>query len=46
MLRLMPRDERENVLEVDDLRVRFVVGGGLFQRKTYLKAVDLSLIHI
>jgi microcin C transport system ATP-binding protein len=32
--------ERENVLEVDDLRVQFPVGGGLFQRKTYLRAVD------
>jgi microcin C transport system ATP-binding protein len=25
---------------VEDLRVQFAVGGGLFQRKTYLKAVD------
>jgi microcin C transport system ATP-binding protein len=36
----LPRDERENVLEVDDLKVEFVVGGGLFQRKQYLRAVD------
>ncbi len=36
----LPRDEREKVLEVHDLRVQFAVGGGLFQRKTYLKAVD------
>ncbi|PWE37804.1 microcin ABC transporter ATP-binding protein [Pseudomonas prosekii] len=36
----LPRDERENVLEVDDLRVKFALGGGLFQRKTYLHAVD------
>ncbi|NUU35103.1 ABC transporter ATP-binding protein [Pseudomonas sp. C2B4] len=36
----LPRDERENVLEVDDLRVQFPVSGGLFQRKTYLNAVD------
>ncbi|MGY2440146.1 ABC transporter ATP-binding protein [Pseudomonas sp. SDO52101_S400] len=36
----LPRDERENVLEVDDLRVDFAVGGGLFQRKQYLRAVD------
>lgn len=36
----LPRDERENVLEVDNLRVQFPVSGGLFQRKTYLKAVD------
>jgi len=36
----LPRDERENVLEVDDLRVKFAMGGGLFQRKTYLHAVD------
>ncbi|MDI2590493.1 ABC transporter ATP-binding protein [Pseudomonas sp. N3-W] len=36
----LARDERENVLEVDDLRVRFALGGGLFQRKTYLQAVD------
>ncbi len=42
----LPRDERENVLEVDDLRVRFVVGGGLFQRKTYLKAVDGISLNI
>jgi microcin C transport system ATP-binding protein len=36
----LPRDEREKVLEVQDLRVQFAVSGGLFQRKTYLKAVD------
>jgi microcin C transport system ATP-binding protein len=36
----LPRDEREKVLEVHDLRVQFAVGGRLFQRKTYLKAVD------
>ncbi|QUE91754.1 ABC transporter ATP-binding protein [Pseudomonas sp. SCA2728.1_7] len=36
----LPRDERENVLEVDDLKVEFVVGGGLFQRKQLLRAVD------
>jgi microcin C transport system ATP-binding protein len=36
----LPRDERENVLEVDDLKVEFVGGGGLFQRKQYLRAVD------
>ncbi|MFJ2690027.1 ABC transporter ATP-binding protein [Pseudomonas sp. NPDC087336] len=36
----LPRDEREKVLEVHDLRVQFAVGGGLFRRKTYLKAVD------
>ncbi|WP_433735417.1 ABC transporter ATP-binding protein [Pseudomonas putida] len=36
----LPRDQRENVLEVNDLRVQFAVGGGLFQRKTYLNAVD------
>lgn len=36
----LPRDERENVLEVDDLKVEFVVGGGLFQRKQFLRAVD------
>ena len=33
----LPRDERENVLEVDNLRVQFALGGGLFQRKTYLQ---------
>jgi microcin C transport system ATP-binding protein len=42
----LPRDERENVLEVDDLRVQFVVGGGLFQRKTYLNAVDGISLNI
>jgi microcin C transport system ATP-binding protein len=36
----LPRDERENVLEVEDLRVDFALGGGLFQRKQYLRAVD------
>ena len=36
----LPRDEREKVLEVDDLRVQFAVGGGLFRKKTFLKAVD------
>ena len=28
------------MLEVDDLRVQFAVGGGLLRRKTYFKAVD------
>ncbi|MFJ2279766.1 ABC transporter ATP-binding protein [Pseudomonas sp. NPDC087803] len=42
----LPRDERENVLEVDDLRVKFVVGGGLFQRKQYLRAVDGISLNI
>ncbi|PTT71940.1 microcin ABC transporter ATP-binding protein, partial [Pseudomonas sp. HMWF007] len=42
----LPRDERENVLEVDDLRVEFVVGGGLFQRKQYLRAVDGISLNI
>jgi len=36
----LPRDEREKVLEVDDLRVQFAVGGGLFRKKTFLNAVD------
>ena len=36
----LPRDEREAVLEVTDLSVRFPLGGGLFQRKTWLHAVD------
>ena len=36
----LPRDERENVLEVADLRVDFAVGGGMFRRKQYLRAVD------
>ncbi|MBI6911400.1 ABC transporter ATP-binding protein [Pseudomonas palleroniana] len=34
------RDERETVLQVDDLSVQFPLGGGLFRRKTYLRAVD------
>lgn len=42
----LPRDERENVLEVDDLRVQFVLGGGLFRRKTYFKAVDGISLNI
>jgi microcin C transport system ATP-binding protein len=42
----LPRDERENVLEVDDLRVQFAVGGGLFRRKTYFKAVDGISLNI
>ena len=33
-------DERETVLQVDDLTVQFPLSGGLFQRKTYLRAVD------
>ncbi|EZP66612.1 ABC transporter ATP-binding protein [Pseudomonas sp. RIT357] len=33
-------DPRETVLEVDDLTVEFPLGGGLFRRKTYLRAVD------
>jgi microcin C transport system ATP-binding protein len=36
----LPRDEREKVLEVDNLTVQFPLSGGLFQRKTYLRAVD------
>ncbi|AJO79267.1 ABC transporter ATP-binding protein [Pseudomonas chlororaphis] len=36
----LPRDEREVVLQVDDLNVRFPIGGGLFRRKDYLHAVD------
>ncbi|VVP07279.1 ABC transporter ATP-binding protein [Pseudomonas fluorescens] len=42
----LPREERENVLEVDDLRVQFAVGGGLFRRKTYFKAVDGISLNI
>ena len=33
-------DEREIVLQVDDLSVQFPLGGGLFRRKTWLRAVD------
>lgn len=33
-------EARETVLQVDDLSVQFPLGGGLFQRKTYLRAVD------
>ena len=36
----LPRDEREAVLHVTDLSVRFPLSGGLFQRKTWLHAVD------
>jgi microcin C transport system ATP-binding protein len=43
---VLPRDERENVLEVDNLRVQFPLGGGLFQRKTYLTAVDGISLNI
>ena len=42
----LPRDERENVLEVADLRVDFHVGGGLFRRKQYLRAVDGISLNI
>ncbi|MBV4458648.1 ABC transporter ATP-binding protein [Pseudomonas sp. COR58] len=42
----LPRDERENVLEVDNLRVDFAVGGGLFRRKQYLRAVDGISLNI
>jgi microcin C transport system ATP-binding protein len=42
----LPRDEREKVLEVHDLRVQFPVSGGLFRRKTYLKAVDGISLNI
>ncbi|MGB5829547.1 MAG: ABC transporter ATP-binding protein [Pseudomonas mandelii] len=42
----LPRDKRENVLEVDNLRVQFALGGGLFQRKTYLNAVDGISLNI
>lgn len=37
----LPRDTRENVLEVDNLRVWFSLAGGVFRRhQEYLKAVD------
>jgi microcin C transport system ATP-binding protein len=37
----LPRDSREKVLEVDNLRVWFSLGGGILRRhKEYLKAVD------
>ncbi|AQT10542.1 peptide ABC transporter ATP-binding protein [Pseudomonas protegens] len=36
----LSRDNRETVLEVDHLRVEFQIGGGLFRRKEYLRAVD------
>ncbi|MBC3374880.1 ABC transporter ATP-binding protein [Pseudomonas sp. SWRI92] len=36
----LPRDEREDVLQVEDLRVSFPLGGGLLRRKEYLRAVD------
>jgi microcin C transport system ATP-binding protein len=37
----LARDTRENVLEVDNLRVWFSLAGGLFRRhQEYLKAVD------
>ncbi|UCR84166.1 ABC transporter ATP-binding protein [Pseudomonas chlororaphis] len=36
----LPRDEREVVLQVDDLSVQFQIGGGLLRRKQYLRAVD------
>ncbi|KAF1029146.1 MAG: putative ABC transporter ATP-binding protein YejF [Pseudomonas sp.] len=34
------RDTRETVLQIDDLSVQFPLGGGLFQRKRYLQAVN------
>ncbi len=33
-------DERETVLQVDDLSVQFPLSSGLFRHKTYLRAVD------
>src|SRR5476651_2034448 len=36
----LPLDDNEVVLQAEDMRVRFRVGGGLFQRKEYLQAVD------
>ncbi len=42
----LPRDERENVLEVDNLNVQFQLSGGLFRRKTYLCAVDGISLNI
>ncbi len=36
----LPRDEREAVLQVDDLRVVFSSGGGLLRPKQHLHAVD------
>lgn len=37
----LPRDSREKVLEVENLRVWFSLGGGILRRhKEYLKAVD------
>jgi len=37
----LPRDSREKVLEVDNLRVWFSLGGGILRRHSeYLKAVD------
>ncbi|MHC8407673.1 ABC transporter ATP-binding protein [Pseudomonas sp. TMB3-21] len=42
----LPRDERENVLEVDNLNVQFQLSGGLFRRKTYLRAVDGISLNI
>jgi microcin C transport system ATP-binding protein len=37
----LPRDTREKVLEVDNLRVWFSLGGGIFGRhQEYIKAVD------
>jgi len=33
-------EPRETVLDVHDLSVQFPLGGGLFRRKTYLRAVD------
>ena len=36
----------EPILKVEDLKVHFHAGGGLFSKKKVVKAVDLSLIHI
>jgi len=36
----LPLDDNEVVLQAEDMRVRFQVGGGLFRRKEYLQAVD------
>ncbi|WP_434648039.1 ABC transporter ATP-binding protein [Pseudomonas sp. D1-2] len=42
----LPRDEREDVLQVQELRVSFPLGGGLFRRKQYLQAVDGISLNI
>ena len=38
--------DTNNCIEVNDLKMHFMLKSGLFSKPKVLKAVDLSLIHI